>query len=96
MFKITFAGGAIDPENNSNWAQLDVPEVDQAIEECELLQDLEERPQCWGDVDTQVMELAPVLMWVWDNQPNIASADVASVINLFNANTDLSFTSLEG
>ena len=31
---------------------------------------------------------------MWDNQANIESGDVAGVINLFNANWDLSFTSL--
>ena len=32
--------------------------------------------------------------WVWDNQANIKSADVLGVVNKFNANWDLSFTSL--
>jgi hypothetical protein len=32
--------------------------------------------------------------WVWDNQANIKSPDVEGVINLFNANWDLSFTSV--
>jgi hypothetical protein len=34
--------------------------------------------------------------YVWDNQVNVRSSDVAGVINLFNANWDLSFTSLSG
>ena len=41
-----------------------------------------------------VMEQAVAVPWVWDNQSNIESADVNGVINLFNANWDLSFTSL--
>jgi len=96
MFKVPFNGEAIDPENNSNWGQLDDPAVNKAIDEAELITDPDERNQAFGEIDTQVMELAPVLMWLWDNQPNIQSTDVAGVINLFNANWDLSFTSLEG
>ena len=51
--------------------------------------------QAWGDVDTMINEQAPAVPWVWDNQANIASADVAGVINKSNANWDLSFTSLK-
>ena len=42
-----------------------------------------------------IMEQAPAIPWIWDNQANIQSADVAGVINMFNANWDLSFTSLK-
>jgi hypothetical protein len=56
--------------------------------------DPQQRAETWGGIDTQVMEQAPAVPWFWDNQSNIHSADVAGVINLFNANWDLSFTSL--
>ena len=46
-----------------------------------LIDDPEERNQAWGDVDTMISEQAPAVPWVWDNQANIASADVAGVIN---------------
>ena len=52
MIQITFSGDAIDPENNSNWAQLDVPEINQAIDEATLINDPEERAQAWGEIDT--------------------------------------------
>lgn len=94
MFKVPFYGPAIDPENNSNWGQLDDPAINKAIEEAELITDVDERNQAFGEIDTQAMEQAPVLMWVWDNGHNIRSADVDGVINLFNANWDLAFTSL--
>jgi peptide/nickel transport system substrate-binding protein len=91
----TFSGDAIDPENNSNWAQLDDPEINQAMEEAVYINDPEERAEAWGDIDTMVMEQAAVVPWVWDNQSNVQSTDVAGVINLFNASWDLSFTSIE-
>ena len=95
MLDPTFNGANVVPENNSNWPQLDVPEVNDAIDEAKLIDDPDEREQTWGEVDTLISEQAPAIPYIWDEQANIQSADVAGVINKFNANWDLSFTSLE-
>ncbi len=95
MLDPTFNGENVVPENNSNWPQLNVTEVNKAIDDAALIDNLDERNQAWGDVDTMINEQAPAVPWVWDNQANIQSADVAGVINKFNANWDLSFTSLK-
>jgi peptide/nickel transport system substrate-binding protein len=95
MLDPTFNGANVIPENNSNWPQLNVPEVNKAIDDAVLIDDQDERNQAWGDADTKITEQAPAVPWVWDNQANIASADVAGVINKFNANWDLAFTSLK-
>ncbi len=95
MFDPTFNGENIIPENNSNASLLDDPALNKAIDEAKLIDDPQERNQAWGDIDRQVMELAPVIPYIWDNQANIASADVAGVVNKFNANWDLAFTSLK-
>ena len=91
----TFNGDEIQPTNNVNWPQLDVPEINEAMDEAALVDDPDERAQAWGDIDTQIVEQAAAVPYVWDNQVNIQSADVAGVINLFNANWDLAYTSLE-
>ncbi len=91
----TFNGNNIQSSNNSNWPQLDVPEINKAMEKAKLVNDPEQRAQAWAEVDTMVTEQAPAVPYVWDNQPNIASANVNNVINKFNGVTDLSFTSLE-
>jgi peptide/nickel transport system substrate-binding protein len=83
------------PENNSNWPQLDVPEVTDAINEAKLIDDPDERAQAWGEADRLITAQAPAIPYIWDNQANIASADVAGVISVFNANWDLTFTSLK-
>ena len=95
MLQNTFSGDAIVESNNSNWPLLDVPEINKAIQDATYLDDPDERAQAWAEVDTMIMEQAPVVPWIWDNQANIQSADVAGVINLFNANWDLSYTSLK-
>ena len=96
MLDPTFNGENVVPENNSNWPQLNVPEVNKAINDATLIDDLDERNQAWGEVDTMISAQAPAIPYIWDDQANIQSADVAGVINKFNANWDLAFTSLKG
>jgi peptide/nickel transport system substrate-binding protein len=95
MFDATFNGENILPENNSNASLLDVPEINEAIDKAKLIDDLDARDRAWGEIDRMVMAQAPVIMYIWDNQANIESADVAGVINKFNANWDLSYMSLK-
>jgi peptide/nickel transport system substrate-binding protein len=95
ILDVPFNGKAIVPTNNSNWPLLDVPEINDAITEGTTVNGTDERAEFWGDLDTKITAQAPAIPWVWDNQANIRSTDVAGVINKFNANWDVSFTSLE-
>jgi peptide/nickel transport system substrate-binding protein len=95
MLELTFDGDNINSVNNSNWPLLDDPKINKAIADARVLTDQGERNKAWGEIDTMIMEQAPAIPWIWDNQANITSPDVAGVINKFNANWDLSFTSLE-
>jgi peptide/nickel transport system substrate-binding protein len=91
----TFNGANIQDVNNSNWPQLDDPQINEAIEEAQLVNDPEERAEAWGEIDTMITEQAPAIPYVWDNQANVSSANVNQIINLFNAVTDLSYTSID-
>jgi peptide/nickel transport system substrate-binding protein len=95
MLDPTFNGQNVVPENNSNWPQLDDPKINKAIDDATLIDNLDERNQAWADVDRMVTETAAAIPYIWDDQANIQSADVAGVINKFNANWDLAFTSLK-
>jgi peptide/nickel transport system substrate-binding protein len=95
LLDVGFNGEGIDPENNNNFPLLDVPEINRALNELQVVNDPEERAQAWGELDSQIMAEAPAIPWTWDNQVNVQSTDVGGVINKFNANWDLSFTSLE-
>jgi peptide/nickel transport system substrate-binding protein len=94
MLDPTFNGENIEPTANSNWPQLDVPEINEQMDEAALIGDLEERAEVWGDLDTQVMEQAPAIPYVWDDQGNVRSANVQGVINLSNGQWDIAFTSI--
>ena len=94
-FDPTFSGESIVPENNSNWAQLDVPAINEAIDEAKKITGQAERDEAWGKVDRMVMAQAPAVPWIWDNQANIASSDVQGAIARWNGQWDLSFTSIK-
>jgi peptide/nickel transport system substrate-binding protein len=95
ILDVPFNGSSIVPVNNSNWPQLDDPKVNKAIDAARLVTDPEERAQAWGDVDKMITGLAPAIPYIWDDQPNLRSANVNGVINLFNGTWDLAFTSLK-
>lgn len=94
MLAVPFYGPGIDPESNYNWPQLDVPEVNKAIEEAQVISDPEERLQAWVEVNRLVSEQAAAVPWQWENYPLIQSTDVAGVVNLNNASWDVTFSSL--
>ena len=73
-----------------------MPEINEAMKQAVLISDPDERAEAWGEIDTMVTEQAPAVPYIWDNQVNIQSADVGGVINLFNANWDIAYTSLTG
>ena len=95
VLQATFSGDAIVPSNNTNWPLLDDPKINAAMKKAVLIDDPDARAEAWGKIDDEIMAQAPAVPWVWDNQANIESSDVAGVINQFNANWDLSFTSLK-
>ena len=95
MLDPTFNGQNVVPENNSNWPQLNDPKINKAIDDATLIDDLDERNQAWANVDEMITAQAPAIPYIWDDQANIQSADVAGVVNKFNANWDLAFTSLK-
>ena len=51
MLDPTFNGENIMPTQNSNWPELDVPEVNKAIDDAKLVTDPAERAQAWADVE---------------------------------------------
>ncbi len=94
FFVIPWYGPSINPDNNSNWAQFDDPEVNKKIDEARLVSDPDERAQVFGELDRLVMSKAAVLPWVFDNDVVVRSPDVNLVMNLFNALVDISYTSI--
>jgi peptide/nickel transport system substrate-binding protein len=91
----TFNGDNIIPTNNSNWSQLDDPELNKMMNDAKLLTDPQERADAWAEIDKRVTELAPAIMWLWDKSPTIRSANVNAVASEFNSTWDLNFSSIK-
>jgi peptide/nickel transport system substrate-binding protein len=91
----TFDGDLILKVNNSNWSQLDVPEINDAIDKAELVTDLDARAKAWAEIDRMITEQAPAIPWLWDNQPLIMSENVNAVASQANGGQlDLNFSSM--
>ena len=91
----TFDGKLILPQNNSNWSQLDVPEINDAISKAEVLIDPAERNTAWAAIDKQITEQAPAIPYQWEKAPLLSSSNVNAVANLFNTTWDYTFTSIK-
>jgi peptide/nickel transport system substrate-binding protein len=90
----TFNGENIVDVNNSNWSQLDDPELNQQMNEAKLVTDPAERAQAWAEVDRKITELAPAVNWIWDDDPSVRSENVVGVIDADNAQWALAYTSI--
>ena len=94
MLDPTFNGENIIPPGNSNWPELDVPEINEAIDEAKLVTDPAERAQAWADVNKLIIEQAPAIPYMWDYQTVVASPNVRGVQNGYSTTWDRNFTSI--
>lgn len=94
MLSPTFAGKNILPQGNSNWSQLDDPEINAAIDKAEVAP-VAERGKLWAEIDKQVTATAAAIPWIWDKTPLIQSKNVAGVVAENNSQWDLAWTSLK-
>jgi peptide/nickel transport system substrate-binding protein len=93
---VPFYGPAITPTNNSNWGQVNNPQINAAMQKAALIIDPTARAQAWANVDKMLVDQAVAIPEDFDNQPNVESKNVAGVNQLWNTGTwDLAFTSLK-
>ncbi|MCA1686736.1 MAG: ABC transporter substrate-binding protein, partial [Planctomycetia bacterium] len=91
-----FYGPAIVPTNNSNWGQVNNPQINAAMAKAALVVDPTARAQAWADVDKMLVDQAVAIPEDFDNQANIESKNVAGVDMLWNTGSwDFNFTSLK-
>lgn len=96
VLNVAFNGDYIFPENNPNWAQLDDPAINRAMARAELAVGDEARARAWGEIDRMITATAAAIPWLWDRQPNLFSADVRCVPELWNqGRCDFAYTSLK-
>jgi peptide/nickel transport system substrate-binding protein len=91
----TFNGKNIVQQGNSNWPELDVPEINKAMDDAELISDPKQRAEAWAKIDLMVTEQAPAVSWIWDKQALLRSGDTNGAVSEFNSMWDLAWTSLK-
>jgi len=94
MLDPTFNGNNIIPTQNSNWPELDVPQINKEIEQAKLVTDPADRAKAWADVNHDVMAQAPAIVYMWDYQAVVASPNVRGVQSAYSTTWDWNFTSL--
>jgi peptide/nickel transport system substrate-binding protein len=95
LLQAPFNGDAIPPSANSNWSQLNVPEINAAMDAAAKLPIGDERNQAWADVNKMIVEQAPALLTTWDDNFQTESENVAGVMNGYTTAWDLSFSSIK-
>ena len=93
---VPFYGPAITQTNNSNWGQVNDPQINAAMDKAALVADPTARAQAWANIDKMLVNQAVAIPENFSNEPNLESKDVAGVNSLWNEGTwDLDFTSLK-
>lgn len=95
MLDATFNGANILPAGNSNWPELDNPEVNSAIDSAKLETEPDARAEAWAEVNHKIVEQAPGIPYMWDYQHNVVSPNVRGVQNGYSTTWDWNFTSIK-
>jgi peptide/nickel transport system substrate-binding protein len=91
---VPFSGKTIVPVNNVNWAELNDPKINAAMDSAAAVTEPEARKKAWGNVDRMITSTAPAIPEVWDNQPLVKGSTVHGVLDVWNGDWDLSFSSV--
>jgi peptide/nickel transport system substrate-binding protein len=92
MLEPTFKGAAIKPQGNVNWSLLDDKAIDEAMNKASLIPAGPDRNKAWADINKMIVEQAVAIPYVWDDNVNLWSKDVQSVMNAYYAGPDLNYT----
>ncbi len=81
---------------NSNWGQVNHPQINKAMEAAENVVGTEARANAWAKIDNELVAEAVAAPYDWDKQPGIEAKNVAGVGQVWNeGDWSYSFTSLK-
>jgi peptide/nickel transport system substrate-binding protein len=95
MLDPVFNGKNIVPVGSVNWANVNDPELNAALDAAVSETDPAQRAKRYGAIDRTVTGRAYVVPWLWDNQISFASANVKGVLNRFSSSWDMAWMSLK-
>ncbi|MET0770456.1 MAG: ABC transporter substrate-binding protein [Solirubrobacteraceae bacterium] len=94
MLDPTFNGENIIPSQNSNWPEVDDPQLNDEIDSAKLVTEPAERAQAWADVNHSIMERALSIPYMWDYQSVVISPNMRGVQSGYSTTWDWNFTSV--
>ena len=93
--QVPFNGEHIEASGNSNYGQVDVPQVNNAMKAAESIVGAKARATAWAKIDDELVARAAAIPYDWDKSANIESRNVAGVGDLWNSGVwDYAYTSL--
>jgi peptide/nickel transport system substrate-binding protein len=90
---VPFSGEAIVPINNSNWAVLNDPKVNQAIDSAAALTNESQRLSAFAQADKMIVDDAAAIPEVWADNALLEGTKVRGVLDPSNDDWDLTFSS---
>jgi peptide/nickel transport system substrate-binding protein len=90
---VPFNGEAIVPINNSNWAVLNDPKVNQAMDAAAAISNRQQRLTAFAKVDKMIVDDAPAIPEVWSDNALLEGSKVKGVLDPWNDDWNLSFSS---
>ena len=90
---IPFSGQAIIPINNSNWASLNDPKVNNGLNSAAGITNESQRLQAFAKVDKQIVDDAAAIPEVWANNALVEGSKVKGVLDPWNDDWNLTFSS---
>jgi peptide/nickel transport system substrate-binding protein len=90
---VPFSGKAIVPVNNSNWAQEDNPQINDAMDKASEITDPTQRRKAWANVNKMLVMDAPAIPEIWSSNALVKGKSVKGVLDKWNDDWNLSFSS---
>jgi peptide/nickel transport system substrate-binding protein len=95
VLDVTFNGKHIEPSGNANFGQVDIPQINKAMEAAEPIVGVNARATAWAKIDDELVAQAVAIPYNWEKAPNIESNNVVGVGDLWNGGAwDYAYTSL--
>jgi peptide/nickel transport system substrate-binding protein len=90
---VPFSGEAIVPINNSNWAVLNDPKVNSALNSAAAITATQPRLQAFAKADKMIVDAAAAIPEIWANNALLEGSKVHGVLDGWNDDWNLSFSS---
>jgi peptide/nickel transport system substrate-binding protein len=90
---VPFSGEAIVPINNSNWASLNDPKVNKAIDSAAAITNQSARLKAFAKADKMIVDDAPAIPEIWASNAELEGSTVHGVKDPWNDDWNLAFSS---